>query len=104
MTESEKVIVNKLIGDSVLKLCIIHADDILIVIRRSDIAYDLNKFNSFDSNLKLKTSTFEKCVSHFLDIEIFPNGLGIYYKQTHTGQYLNYEPFTLWKCKISWIR
>ena len=36
---------------------------------------------------------------HFLDIEICPNGLGIYHKNTQTGQYLNIESFTLWKWK-----
>ena len=40
---------------------------------------------------------------HFLDIEICPNGLGIYHKNTQTGQYTNIEFFTLWRWKTSWI-
>ena len=40
---------------------------------------------------------------HFLDIEICPSGLGIYHKNTQTGQYKNIESFTLWKWKTSWI-
>ena len=40
---------------------------------------------------------------HFLDIEICPNGLSIYHKNTQTDQYTNIESFTLWKWKPSWI-
>ena len=43
------------------------------------------------------------CVPHFLHIEICPNGLGIYHKNTLTGQYTNIESFTSWKWKTSWI-
>ena len=39
----------------------------------------------------------------FLDIKICPNGLGIYHKNTQTGQFTNIESFTLWKWKTSWI-
>ena len=40
---------------------------------------------------------------HFLEIEICPNGLGIYHKNTQTGQYTNIKYFTLWKWKTSRI-
>ena len=53
------------------------------------------------SNLQ---STLLKTVPHFLDIEICPNGLGIYHKHTQTVQYVNFDSFTLWKWKVSWIR
>ena len=57
-TESRKVIVGKLTEDSVLKFYIIYVDDTLPVIKRSGIAFTLNKFNSFDSNLS-RSNTFE---------------------------------------------
>ena len=44
------------------------------------------------------------CVPYFLDIEICPNGLGVYHTHTQTGQYVNFDSFTLWKWKVSWIR
>ena len=46
---------------------------------------------------------FENSVPHFLDIEICPNGLGIYHKHTLTGQYLHITSYTLWRWKTSWI-
>ena len=52
---------------------------------------------------KFTVDTFENCVPHFLEIEIFPNGLGIYHKNTQIGRYTNIESFTLWKWKTSRI-
>ena len=40
--------------------------------------------------------TFENCVSHSLDIEIWP---GIYHENTQTDKHTNIESFTLWKWK-----
>ena len=54
-------------------------------------------------SLKFTVDTFLNCVSHFLDIEICPNGFGIYHENTQTGQYTNIESFTLRKWKTSWI-
>ena len=103
MTECEKVIVDKLIEDGIIKFYIRYVDDTLLVIKRTDISCVLNKFNSFDDNLKFTIGTFENCVPHFLDIAICPNGLGIYPEYTQTGQYVNFDSFTLSKWKVSWI-
>ena len=104
MTECEKVIVDKLIEDGITKFYVRYVDDTLLVIKRRDISCVLNKFNSFDDYFKFTVETFENCVPHFLDIEIFPNGLGIYHEHTQTGQYVNFDSFTFWKWKVSWIR
>ena len=85
LAECEKIIVGKLIEDGIIKFYIIYVDDNLPVMKRTDISYVLNKFNSLDDNLKFTIDTFENCVPHFLDIEICPNGLGIYHKHTQTG-------------------
>ena len=103
MTECEKVIVNQLIENNIVKFYIRYVDDTLLVLKKKDIDIVLNKFNSFNKNLKLTVDTSENCVTHFLDIEICPNGLGIYHKNTQTGQYTNIESFTLWKWETSWI-
>ena len=103
LAECEKAIVDKLIEDGIIKFYIRYVDDNLPVMKRTDISYVLNKFNSLDDNLKFTIDTFENCVPHFLDIEIFPNGLGIYHKHTQTGQYVNFDSFILWNWKVSWI-
>ena len=76
LTECDKAIVCLLIEDGIIKFYVRYVDDILLVIKRADVSYALNKSNSFDDNL----NTFENCVPHILDIEICPNGLGIYHK------------------------
>ena len=103
MTECEKFIVNQLIENNIVKFYIRYVDDTLLVLRKKDIDIVLNKFNSFNKNLKFTVDVFENCVPHFLDIEICPNGLGIYHKNTQTGQYSNIESFTSWKWKTWWI-
>ena len=95
MTECEKVIVNQLIENKFVKFSIRYVDDTLLVLRKKDIDIILNKFNSFNKNLKFTVDTFQNCVPHFLDIEICPNGLRIYHKNPQTGQYTNIESFTL---------
>ena len=104
MTECEKVIVDKLIEDDIIKFYIRYVDDILLVIEGADIPYVTKKFNSFNDNVKFTIDAFENCVPHFLDIEIYANVLGIYHKHTQTGQYVNFDSFSLWKWKVSWIR
>ena len=55
-------------------------------------------------NVKFTVDRFENVTPHFLDLEICPNGLTLFRKNTHTGQYINMDFFTLWKLKTTWIR
>ena len=89
MTECEKAIVNQLIENNIVKFYIRYVDDTLLVLREKDIDIVLNRFNSFNKNLQFTVDTFENCVPHFLDIEICPNVLGMYHKNTQIGQYTN---------------
>ena len=100
MTECKKVIVDKLMKEKVIMFYTRYVDDTLLIIKKRDINYVLNQFNSFDKNLKFTIDTFENSVPHFLDIEI---GLGIYHKHTQTGQYVHITSYTLWRWKTSWI-
>ena len=59
MIECEKVIVGKLIEDGITKFYIRYFDNTLLVIKRTDISCVLNKFNSFDDNLKFTIKTFQ---------------------------------------------
>ena len=76
----------------------------MLVIKKRDINYVLNQFNSFDKNLKFTINTFQNSVPHFLDIEICLNGLGIYHKHIQAGQYVHITSYTLWRRKTSWFR
>ena len=89
MTECEKAIVNQLIENNIVKFYIRYVDDTLLVLREKDIDIVLNRFNSFNKKLQFTVDTFENCAPYFLDIEICPNVLGMYHKNTQIGQYTN---------------
>ena len=73
----EKIIVDKLVNDGIIKLYIRYVDDTLLLVKRQDIEMIRNKFNKFDKNLKFTVDIFENCTPHFLDLEISPDGLTI---------------------------
>ena len=54
-------------------------------------------------NLKFTFDTFENSVPRFLDIEVCPNGLGIYHKHTQTGKYVHITSYILWRWRASSI-
>ena len=63
----------------------------------------LNLFNSFHESLRFTHDRLENEMPDFLNIKMLPQGLTIYRKTTHTGQYLHYDNFAPWNSKISWI-
>ena len=64
----------------------------------------LNEFNNYHSNLDFTVDRFDNCIPHFLDLEIHPDGLSIYRKDTHTAQFMHFSSFCKWNHKISWIQ
>ena len=75
------------------------------MIKESEIQNALDRFNSFDKNLKFTVDTFEDGKIHFLDISVYPNGdTDVYSKPTNTGLYSHYESYIPWRYKISWAR
>ena len=59
--------------------------------------------NSFHENLRFIVDRFGNEVPNFLDIKMPSQDLTIYRKNIHTGQYVNYDSFTPWNFRISWI-
>ena len=104
MTACKKVIVDNLVKEGTITFHVSYVDDTLLLVKRQDIDKVLKAFNGFDKNLKFTVAKFENETPHFLDLEICPNGLTIFRKNTHTGQYMNMDSFTLWKWKAAWIR
>ena len=66
--------------------------------------YILQKFNPYHRNLEFTVDKFENCVPHFLDLEIHPDGISIYRKDTHTAQFVNYSSYTKLNHKTAWIK
>ena len=105
MTELEKKILPSLLDSGSIKAYIRYVDDTLVLIKESEIQNVLDKFNSFDRNLKFTVDTFEDGNVHFLDISVLPNGdTDVYSKPTNTGLYSQYDSYIPWRYKISWAR
>ena len=104
MTECEKVTVDNLVKKGTIKFYIRYVDDTLLLVKQQVIGNVLKAFNEFNKNLKFTVDRFENETPHFLDLEICPNGLTFFPKNTLTGHYINMDSFTLWKWKAAWIR
>ena len=76
-------------------------DDTLVLVIPEDLSCVYNALNNFDRNLMFTLDTNNAVVSHYLDIEIHPDGLGSYCKCTNTGQYTHYASFFSWRYKTA---
>ena len=104
MTEFEKIVVYKLIKDSIIKFYIRYVDDTFVLAKEKDIVNIMKEFNSFDKNIKFTMDKFDDGIVHFLDIKINRCETDFYYKSTHTGQYSDFSSQTPWRLKTSWIK
>ena len=102
MTELEIVVVDRLIRSGRIKFYARYVDDTLLLVKPEDI--DEREFNNYHKNLEFTVDRFENCVPHFLDLEIHPDGLSIFRKETHTAQFVHHDSFTKWNHKVAWIR
>ena len=81
-----------------------YVGDTLLLEKPADILCINNLINKFNKNSHITVDRFESGVTHFLNIKIYLLGPTIYRKNTHTGQYVNFESYTPWHYKINWIR
>ena len=67
--------------------------DTLFVIKREDVRLIQNLLNSFDSNLRFTVDLFQNEVPHFLDLELSPDGISVFRKNTNTGLYTHFNSY-----------
>ena len=96
LSEFEDIIVSEPVNSGVIKFYRRYVDDTLLLIRPSDIQFVLDKFKSF-------VDDFPDGNVHFLDLKITEDGIDIFRKNTHTGQYTNFSSFEPFSRKVSWI-
>ena len=70
MTEFDRLVVDKLITDGLIKIYLRYKDDTLVLAKVEDIVNIMKLFNSFDKSIQLTINRFEDSVVHFLDIKI----------------------------------
>ena len=99
MTEVEIKVVDSLFKDDLLKFYICYVDDTLALIKESDIDNVLSKLSGFDLSLNFTVDKFNDGVVHYLDLKIIDNETDVYYKDTHTDQYMHFSSYTPWNIK-----
>ena len=104
MTELEIKVVDSLFKDGLLTFYIRYVDDTLALIKESDIDNVLSKLNGFHPSLNFAVDKFDDGVVHYLDLKIIDNEIGICYKDTHLGQYMQFSSYTPWNIKTAWIK
>ena len=103
LSEFENIIATELVNSGIIKFYRRYVDDNLLLIQPSNIQFVLDKFNSFDINLKFTFDDFPDGHVHFLELKITKDGIDIFRKNTHTGQYTNFSSFEPFSRKVSWI-
>ena len=87
ITEFDRIVVDKLIKDGLIKFYIKHVDDTLVLAKVEVTDNSTKQFNSFDKSIQFTIDKFEDGIVHFVDIKIDGSKTDLYYKTTHTGQY-----------------
>ena len=104
LTELEIKFVDSLFKDGLLKFYIRYVDDTLTLIKESDIDNVLSKLNDFHPSPNFTVEKFDDGVVHYLDVKIMNNETGIYYKHTHTSQYMYFYSYTPWNIKTARVK
>ena len=104
MTELEDVVIKPLIANGTIKFYTRFVVDTLLVIKPDNVKEVHNSLNKFDKNLRFTVDRFQNKVPHFLDLELSPDGISIFRKDTNTGLYVNFTNFVPWTYRTSWIK
>ena len=82
VTKVEQKVI-KLMSDGAIKCYCQYVDDTLLVVKPQDVSHFHKLLNGFDKNSNLTVELFENEVPHFLDLEMSPDGISIYWKDTN---------------------
>ena len=104
MTELGDVVIKPRIANSTIKFYTRFVDDTLLLIKPDNVKEVHNSLNKFDKNLGFTVDMFQNKVLHFLDLELSPDGISIFRKDTYTGLYVNITSFVPWTSRTLWIK
>ena len=80
MTELKDVVIKPLIANSTIKFYTRFVNDTLLVIKPDNVKEVHNFLNKFDKNLRFTVDMFQNKVSHFLGLELSPDGISIMFQ------------------------
>ena len=89
--------------EKVIKFYARYVDDTLFVIKHKNVGHIQNLLNNIDSNLCFTVDLFQNEV-HFLDLELSPDGILIFRKNTNTCLYTQFSSYVPWTHRTAWIK
>ena len=96
MADLEEKVVKLLINDNTIKIYARSVDDTLFVIKQEDVGRIQNLLNKSDPNLRFTVDLFQNEAPHFLDLELSPNGISIFRKNTNTSLSTHFSSYLPW--------
>ena len=97
-------VIKPLINDNTIKFYARYVDDTLFVIKRENVRRIQNLLNNFNPILRFTVDLFQNEVPHFLDLELSPDGISIFRKNTNTGLYTHFTSYVPWIHRTAWIK
>ena len=104
MTELENIIIKPLIADGTINFYSCFVDDTLLVMKPENASQVHKSLNKFDNSLCFTADMLQNEVPQFLELELSPDGITIFRKDTNTGLNVNFTSFVPWTYCTSWIR
>ena len=104
MTELEDVIIKPLIADDTIKFYSRFVDDTFLVMKPENVSQVYKALNNIDKNLYFTVDMFQNEAPYFLELELSPDRITIFQKDTNTSLYVNFTSFASWTNRTSWIR
>ena len=104
MNGLEDVIIKPLTTDGTINFYSRFVGDTSLVMKPENVSQVHKALNNFGNNLRFTVDMFQNEAPHFLDLELSPDGITIFQKETNTGLYVNFTNFVPWTYRTSWIR
>ena len=104
MNGLEDVIIKPLTADGTIKFYSRFVGGTSLVMKHENVSQIHKALNNSGKNLRFTVDMFQNEVTHFLDLELSPDGITIFQKEINTGLYVNFTNFVPWTYRTSWIR
>ena len=104
MNGLEDVIIKPLTADGTINFYSRFVGDTSLVMKPENVSQVHKALNNFGNNLRFTVDMFQNEAPHFLDLELSPDGITIFQKETNNGLYVNFTNFVPWTYHTSWIR